>query len=250
MILRYSYIEMRDIGRMTDIFYWPVINLLLWGITSLFIQKNAPNLPFIILMIISGVVFWQVIWRGNMEVTMNFLEEMWNKNLINLYSSPLRLSETVVAMIFMSIVKACITTIVGAVVAFFHKYNIFVYGLIFSSDMLLLLMSGWAIGFLLRVWCLIRHTDSDASLDFYPDYRAFFRRLLSNFHFTALGSDGFRFLPTSYIFEAARGVISNGHLDMHLLDEFVAEYCRLCCCNSLLFGSMKNVLEKGLVKVF
>ena len=48
VFFRYFY-TLKDIHQLSDLFYWPLVDILLWGLTSIWIQhQNAvPNLPLI-----------------------------------------------------------------------------------------------------------------------------------------------------------------------------------------------------------
>jgi ABC-2 type transport system permease protein len=54
LLLRYGYLLFRNFDRAVDTFYWPTIDLLLWGITGLYVEKLANNL--FIIQIIIGVI--------------------------------------------------------------------------------------------------------------------------------------------------------------------------------------------------
>ena len=41
-------------------------------------------------MLLAAVMLWDVLFRSQLGVTLSFLEEMWSRNLANLFVSPLR----------------------------------------------------------------------------------------------------------------------------------------------------------------
>jgi len=82
IIYRHLYLFKNSLERVTDSFYWPAVDIVLWGLTSQYIQKSSGNIPGIILIFLSGLIFWQVVWRGQYEITVNFLEEVWNQNVV------------------------------------------------------------------------------------------------------------------------------------------------------------------------
>src|SRR3982750_2005036 len=93
IILRYLFLFRRSFDRLSDAFYWPTIDLLVWGITSAYLQSFAPKTSPVILIIVSGILLWLITWRAQYEISVGLLEDMWNKNLINIFVSPLKFSE-------------------------------------------------------------------------------------------------------------------------------------------------------------
>ena len=66
MVLRFMLLFRRSYDRITDVFYWPTIDLLLWGLTSQFFRSFTPGADKILAMIITGILFWIVAWRAQL----------------------------------------------------------------------------------------------------------------------------------------------------------------------------------------
>src|SRR5437868_3709775 len=109
ILLRHIYLFRHSLDRLSDAFYWPTIDLLIWGLTSTYLRSYSPQNSQIILIIITGLLFWLIVWRAQYEITVNILEELWNKNLVNLFVSPLRLSELIVSFILIGILKGVLS---------------------------------------------------------------------------------------------------------------------------------------------
>lgn len=147
VFLRYNYTFWR-FDSLCDLFYWPALDIFLWGMTSVWIQKTQSSLPGLALAILTGLVFWQLIWRGSYEVTMSLLHEFWNRNLVNLFSTPLKLSEWVVSVMLVGLFKIFLNLVFGAVLVYFaYTLDIFQLGWAFLPYVALLTMSGWLLGF-------------------------------------------------------------------------------------------------------
>src|SRR3989344_8668639 len=89
IILRHLYNFKHSLDRLSDSFYWPAMDLILWGLTSIYIRNSSSNVPFIVLAIITGLIFWQSVWRSQYEITVNFITEIWDRNLVNIFASPI-----------------------------------------------------------------------------------------------------------------------------------------------------------------
>src|SRR3990167_9469216 len=93
MVLRY-FINMRhNLDRLSDMFYWPAMDLLIWGITGLYLAQLIPGSSNYLFVILSGLIFWIVIWRAQYEITTNLLLEFWDRNIVNLFTTPLTIAE-------------------------------------------------------------------------------------------------------------------------------------------------------------
>ena len=131
ILLRYVYNFKHSADRVTDVFYWPTIDLLLWGLTSVYFRALAPEVPSIVVVILSGLLFWIIVWRGQYEVTVNLLTELWDKNLVNIFVSPLKFSEWVTSFLILGFVKALVSFGFATVLALLlYRVGIFEFGLL------------------------------------------------------------------------------------------------------------------------
>lgn len=146
--LRYLYVLRKGPQQLSDLFYWPLVDILLWGLASVWIGTQHPeeNLP---LMLMTGLVFWGVAWRGSVDVSVGLLQEFWHRNLVNLFSTPLTLAEWAFGTIWLSLCKCLITVSFGVTVVYlFYSINVFEVGWYFLPSAILLLIFGWTLGFL------------------------------------------------------------------------------------------------------
>ncbi len=252
VILRYNYLFKHSLDRQVDAFYWPTVDLVLWGIASTYLAGQNSDIPFAVLMILSGIVLWIILWRGQYEFTVNILEDMWNKNLVNMFVSPLNLSEWISAFVFLGIVKSVISVSFAALVALaLYKVNLFVFGFKLLPFLFLLLMTGWWVGLFVGglivryggkvqnfAWSMV-FLISPFSAIYYP-----LSALPVWAQTVAL------FVPPSYIFEGARQVIQTGSVDGHKIGmAFALNLLYLILALLFFKRSFKKVLDKGLVKL-
>lgn len=148
VIMRHLYLVPRTLDRWAESIYWPVIDLLLWGLTSRWVESTGPDVPHLALVVLTGVVFWQVVYRADYEISVNLLEEFWNQNLTNLFASPLTVWEWAVGLVALGLLKNVITLAVGAgALWMLYRLNIFQVGWVILPFVFSLLMSGWFMGF-------------------------------------------------------------------------------------------------------
>lgn len=133
--------------RITDAFYWPVFDIIVWGLTIAALKRQGQSSTEAIAMILIAVVLWYVLWRGQYEITVNFLEELWSDNFGNLFSTPLTLAEWLSALLTLGFVKLFLTVSFTASIAYLlYAVNIFSLGWALVPIIASLLMTGWVVG--------------------------------------------------------------------------------------------------------
>lgn len=210
--MRYFYSWRHNLDRLSDSFYWPAMDLLLLGLMSVYI-KNTSAFPEVVLVILTGLIFWMVIWRSQYEIAINLLTEMWDKNLVNIFSSPIRIREWVVSVMFLGIIKMIITLTFASVLAYIlYTYNIFIYGYLLLPFFASLLLMGWCIGFVVAGF-IIRFGIRIQTLGWVGAYMfAPFSALYYPVSALPLWAQKIAaFIPASYIFEGTREILFTGN---------------------------------------
>ncbi|CAM0117425.1 ABC transporter permease [Rhabdochlamydiaceae symbiont of Dictyostelium giganteum] len=211
IFLHYFYLFAK-LEQIADLFYWPAIDIVLWGLTTVWIQHESGHTSNVALIVMTGLVFWQIVWRGNYEISINLLQEFWNRNLVNLFSTPLKLTEWMVGVLLLSTLKIFITIGFGALLVYLlYSLNIFSLGFAFLPFTALLMMSGWAIGFFaasiviywgqrlqMLAW-MTAYIFAPFSAVYYP-----VSSLPASLHGIAWS------LPTTYVFEGMRAILNGG----------------------------------------
>ena len=148
VIMRHLYLFPRTLERWAETIYWPVIDLVVWGLTSKWVETAGSEVPQLALILLTGVVFWQVVWRANYEISVNLLEEFWNQNMVNLFATPLSVWEWSVGLVVLGLIKNVLTLVIGAgAVWVLYRLNIFAVGWAILPFLFSLLISGWFMGF-------------------------------------------------------------------------------------------------------
>jgi len=219
MILRHLYILKGSWPRVLEMAYWPTVNMVVWGLTSQFFTRHSDWLAQAAGVLIGAVILWDVMFRGNLGVSLSFLEEMWSRNLGHLAVSPLRPWELVAAMLFMSLVRTLIGVIPAALLAIpLYDYSIFAMGLPLLAFWANLMVTGWAIG--LAVSALVLRFGLGAeSLAW---VLVFAVAPLAGIYYPVATLPGWVqplawALPPAYVFEGMRGVMFGHGLRLDLL---------------------------------
>lgn len=149
VFLRYLYFMRKGLLHLSDLFYWPLIDIFLWGLTSIWIQSQDFRVQNAPLILMTALIFWQISWRGSIDISISLLQEFWQRNLVNFFSTPLKFSEWVMGVLLLSLCKLLITVAFGAAVVYLlYSLNIFTIGWVFLPFALSLTLFGWSLGFL------------------------------------------------------------------------------------------------------
>src|SRR5689334_13457402 len=129
VIVRHWYHLTQDWIRIVQLFYWPLFDILIWGYASMWLTSGTGSLVLPYSMILGGVL-WNLVVRVCFEISVNFLEEVWAHNLINLFSSPLYLTEWVCAAVLLALGMSLILGIaLSGVVYLLYGLNLLLFGL-------------------------------------------------------------------------------------------------------------------------
>ncbi|HYM02407.1 MAG TPA: ABC transporter permease [Stellaceae bacterium] len=157
MVVRYLYLLRSSWPRTLELLYWPAIQMILWGFTSQFLMTNSSYVARAGGVLLAAVMLWDVMFRGQLGVSVSFLEELWSRNLGHLFVSPLRPYEWVISLLAMSLVRVGIGVVPAALLAIpLYHYSIFTLGLPLLAFFVLLLVMGWGLGLLIGA-LLLRH---------------------------------------------------------------------------------------------
>jgi len=149
MVLRYVYLLRGSWPRILEMFYWPAMQIILWGFISQFFMRHSSWVAQASGVLLAAVLLWDVMFRGQLGVSLAFFEEMYSRNLGHLFVSPLRPYELVLALLAISFIRTTIGVGGAALLAIpLYHYSIFEMGLPLLAFFTNLLVMGWSIGLL------------------------------------------------------------------------------------------------------
>lgn len=147
MVGRYVVLHFRSPARVMDLFFWPLMELLVWGFFTVYLQRQFGGTPSLLASLLFAMVFWDILYRAQQSVSLAFMEEMWTRNILNILISPLRTWEWVTAAYVYGLLK---TLIVGVFLmtaaALLYALDPTGLGLMSVPLFLNLLLMGWALG--------------------------------------------------------------------------------------------------------
>jgi ABC-2 type transport system permease protein len=148
MLLRHAYILRGSTSRLVEIFYWPSVQVVLWGfIGRYFSVSQATPLNVALGIFLGGVILWDFLFRSQIGVSFTYLEEIWSRNIGHLFISPLRPWEWWLSMVLFSACRATMGMIPAALIAIpFYGFSLFDLGLPLLFFFFNLMIMGWWLG--------------------------------------------------------------------------------------------------------
>jgi ABC-2 type transport system permease protein len=147
ILLRQFYLIRGSPPRLLPIFVWAGVDIVLWGFITRYLNAVTPSRLNFIPMLLGAVLLWDFFTRVMNGVTTTFLEDVWSRNFLNLFASPLSISEYVGGLVISSIVTSAIGLAVMFILAsVVFGLSFFAYGLLILPFLLVLFLSGIALG--------------------------------------------------------------------------------------------------------
>lgn len=212
LLIRNLYLYQRSLPRIMDIFYWPVMELLLWGFLSLYLEKLNLASFNVVTVLLGALIFWDLLSQAQRTVSVAFLEDIWERNLLNIFVTPLRVSEFLISTMLLGFVRIIMVGVVmGALAFLFYKFNILQFGFYLVPFLVNLLLFGWALG-LFTTGIILRYGTSAQVLAF--GFIFLIQPFSAVFYPVSALPEGIRvisyMLPSTYVFEGMRTVITTG----------------------------------------
>ena len=251
LLIRYQNIALGSMPRLISIFYWPTVQILFWGFfTNYFYQINEFNIWSSLNVILSAVVLWDVLFRSQLGLSMSFFEELWSRNLPNLFITPIKDHEIIISLLLISFLR----TILGLTPAiffanYFFNFHLFELGLYLIFFFFNLTLIGWSIGLFVSA-LVLRHGQSFEELA----WAIIFIVLPFSCVYYPLSSlpeimQSFSSIfPTTMIFEEMRSLIFNSHVEyLNVIKIICINIILLLLSSSFFLYTLNVVRKKGIM---
>ncbi|MAI85295.1 MAG: ABC transporter [Rickettsiales bacterium] len=243
MVTRYRILAIGSLPRMLSIFYWPSVQILLWGFFSNYLLSvNSSPTNNAISFLLSAIILWDILFRGQLGLSMTFFEEIWSRNLCHLLITPLRNSELILSLIITSFLRAFLGLLPAILIAnYFFEFHLFEMGFYLILFFFNLILMGWSIG-LIVCGLVIRYGQSFEELawafifillpfscvyyplDILPEQIQLFCKIL----------------PPVYVFEGMREILINNFFSLNLFFKALFLNSIYFFLSILIFNNMLN----------
>jgi ABC-2 type transport system permease protein len=147
VVLRHFYLIRGSTSRVFPLFIWVAIDIVLWGFITRYLSAVAGPAFRFIPALLGAVLLWDFLTRVMQGVTMAFFEDVWSRNFLNVFATPLTLSEYLGGLVLSSIATSAVGLAVMLVVAMAaFGLSFAVYGVLLSAFLGVLFLFGIALG--------------------------------------------------------------------------------------------------------
>lgn len=212
IVLRYLYLLRGNPARWLPLFAWVAVDIVLWGFLTRYLNSVTAAKMNFVPSLLGAVLLFDFFARVMHGVSSVFLEDVWARNFLNLFASPLTISQYLLGLVVTSTATSLVGLLVMlALATLVFGLSFFSYGLMLVPFLLILFLFGIALGIfgsavVLRlgpasewfVWPIPALVSPFAGV-FYP--------LSTLPHWMQVLA---KVLPPSYVFENLRAIVS-GH---------------------------------------
>lgn len=147
LVLRYLLLLRRDPARVVDTFYWPLVDVVLWGLLTWFVMQRGAELPNALGVFLGAAILWNLFFRCSQDVSVSFLDDIWARSLVTIFASPLSFAEFAAAIMLLGLVKLMLTLAVMALAAWaLYAFDLFSLGFALVPFVGNLVLLGWTSG--------------------------------------------------------------------------------------------------------
>ncbi|MGE5322339.1 MAG: ABC transporter permease [Actinomycetota bacterium] len=212
IVLRQFYLIRGSVARLVPLFVWVGVDMVLWGFITRWLNTVSASRMNFVPALLGTVLLWDFFIRVMQGITMAFFEDVWSRNFLNFFATPLQVSEYLMGLVLSSIATSAIGLAVMLLLATgIFGLSFFVYGVMLAPFILVLFLVGIALG-IFAVSMVLRL--GPASEWFIWPIPAVLSPFAGVFYPLATLPAGMRvisyLLPPSYVFEAMRAILA-GH---------------------------------------
>ena len=147
VMLRQFYLLRGSPSRALPLFAWIAIDIVLWGFITRYLNEVArPGFDFVPA-VLGAVLLWDFLSRVMQGVTMAFFEDVWSRNFLGVFASPLSVGDYVLGLVLTGVVSSLIgLAVMLAVASIAFGLSFVSYGLAIVPCLLALFLFGIALG--------------------------------------------------------------------------------------------------------
>ena len=108
VLLRHAYETRHNLDRLTDAIYWPVLDVIMWVFFTSYLRQGDRLHASATNILLGGLILWGLFRSFQRDLAVGFLAEIWSRNIVNLFASPLTVTEYIVGLVVVNFIKAAI----------------------------------------------------------------------------------------------------------------------------------------------
>lgn len=218
IVLRIFYLMRGSFTRVFPLFAWAAIDIILWGFITRYLDTVQSSFNFVSTML-GAVLLWDFFTRAMFGISTSFFEDVWSRNFLNIFATPLKISEYLGGLVAASLLTSFFGLLVMLVLAtLVFGLWIFGYGVLVVIIVLGLFLFGiafgiFAIGIVLRLGPAAEWFIWPMPAVLAPIAAVFYPVAVLPVWLQPVA----RIIPASWLFEALRAIVKNQPVPDHSL---------------------------------
>lgn len=213
--LRYFYLLRDNWIRVFQVFIWATLDIILWGFITKYLDQVGGAVFSFTTLLLSAVTLWALMTRAMQGITTPFLEDVWSRNLLNMFGSPLSIAEYILGL---SLTSIC-TSVLGLIFMLVLASSIFglpfaALGLPFALFVAILFVFGIAVGIV--GICIVLSKGPAAEWFIWP-LPTVLTPIVGVYYPISVLPQWVQYvshaIPATYVFEGLRGIVERGAVD-------------------------------------
>lgn len=213
IVLRHLYTTMHQLERFFDVIISPVLVLILWGFLTKYVQNIESST--LAAFLLGGMILWVIFEKVSTDIGVNFMFEIWDRNIINLLASPITFLEFLTGLLAIAFIKIIIALIsMWLMASIFYNFQITSLG--FGLALLWINLFIFAISFgIFNISLILRYGHSIGPLTWILPF--FVQPFAAVFYPISVLPPIFQkiafVIPISHVFEGMRFTFKTGQFD-------------------------------------
>lgn len=222
--------------RVVPLVAWVAIDIVLWGFITRYLGSLGGQAPDFTLTLLGAVLLWDFFGRIMQGVTTAFFEDVWSRNFLNLFASPIGVGEYVAGLVATSVLTSLVSLVVMLLLArLAFGLSLLAFGLPAAAFLGVLFLFGIALGIFASAVVLRLGPASEWLVWPIPALLSPFAAVFYPLHvLPGWMQAAAHLLPPAYVFEGLRALAAGQGVDTV----------------GLLFGALLALLQIALALAF
>ena len=236
IVLRQIALMRSSPTRVVPLVAWVSVDIVLWGFITRYLSALGSRGPDFTLTLLGAVLLWDFFGRIMQGVTTAFFEDVWSRNFLNLFSSPITVDEYLAGLVASSVLTSIVSLAVMLVLArVAFGLSLLKFGLPAAAFLGVLFLFGIALGIFASAVVLRLGPASEWLVWPIPALLSPFAAVFYPLHVLPLWMQFVAHaLPPAYVFEGLRAIASGQGVDE----------------GSLVLGALLALMQIGLAVAF
>jgi len=147
IVLRILYLYRGSPHRVFPIFVFVAVDIVLWGFLTRYLNSVSRADFNFVPALLGAVLLWDFLTRVMQQLTMALFEDVWTRNFLNFFATPLRVSEYLAGLLIVAVTTSLLSLVAMLALAqIAFGLSFFAYGVALAPFLMVLFVTGIALG--------------------------------------------------------------------------------------------------------